>query len=1537
MQIFSKKLKQQNNQVPWSQRKLSLSNLLPRHGHSTNQSGVNDELCIFGGIYKGRATNDVFILDTNTFNVTGLTTTGDIPPPRSLHTQVNVGMNMIVTKQWYKPPMQDPKVIGRFGHSATVIGSKMYIFGGQFDGRLLNDLIVFDLQTLSSGVARWEFIVPLNDPPVGRTSHTMCAYNNKLYVFGGTDGEKYHSDTWCYDPQTNKWNELACIGYIPSPRENHRVAIIEDIMYIFGGKGQDGLDLSDLGALKISNQRWYMFSKMGIPASPRKYHAMTSSRDKVLIFGGDCLQIPKPDEDGIINILDTSKIKYPITPSNSTKSSQITTQKSQQAQQIRSIPQQLGIESNRPPPSQSQSPNKRNNTIDDDNNLRGTSPGMRHISPSGSQSSLTSPVPSPRFMPDNNMNVSNSSPRMGPQVGGGSPKYQVFPKRPQNGSPRLPPDMVDPNNNTQARNNLSSRSRSDSSEQRYNNYNNRSLSPPLEKKQSVESLRKQTPSPSEGRREQFREGNKNAMNLPVQMAGAAGDFQNPRQASHPPSSNSSSNIPSSANQTSQRSPRSNNSSPSPLAIDTKLPVNSMLYGGDGTISPSSSSTISQNSLKSPTFDALEHFPAPVSNTERDNFLRELQQRDAQISQIKKRENWLKLELALARTSGYTPDNRHSGVPEGIDSEKIMDIGETGSDRFKIMSAVFKIRQELRKEKAMIANQAQAASHKITDAERARTAALQEAAYFKAKLTALVNASESELARIEIKRAKDLEKRLTQALTDKESLQNKLFQSQQVSGYDKISRESAEERAKSATSRAEEAEEAHARALAELATLHSRATTAEAQLRENNTRLSEATSELSQYHSTSNNSRNKIDQLQQSLEQHQRALEKANNALLAANERAGEVESLWRKSRQDFVCLEKEAAKLRAELDIRMTELDRAHARANEMERLLGKSQKEVDAVRAMMQEGMTELLNTSRSTHEGNNSSEAAKKIIMLEQEILSLKSAHVDSQKATQETSSSLADAMIKISQMESAAIKARSDAAILQRRLIEASDENAKTKDKLREKERSLIERTRALEDAEVKVGMMRDVLTEKGILDDGSNGNKGVFSSNRFKVLESKCEELESKHNKAARKAKESEEKAKILEELERASIGSKSLTSDNEDNLKLETRPNVNQRELIETKKRLQEVENDYQTAVHYVKAQARNETLEEQLSEAENNFSVSKGLSDSKLQELTSQKLEEQRLEFEKEKVQLHGKIDDLRSQLDRAYDGKNMVEAEYDVLRKEYETLRKENESLRSIDQELRDLLKDSEEALRNTQSELDDTLALYTKVNKELEQSMKSGPKGYSNKNWEEQRVMLERQVADYRAMNERLEKENSDLEQKWKESENKITILLDQMEHAVDSYREIEDDIRDSSPRNSHVITSLTNELEMLRSQMDASNQDIDLSDDEFIDARWSRLPNDENDESRIPSRIDEYDAMMAALDEVQKTAAQRKFGNMGSNNGSYMASNFFNNDGNNNDRILNDASSNFNNSKKSPTRMVDQIRGQLNLTPPPTPPVL
>jgi hypothetical protein len=72
--------------------------------------------------------------------------------------------------------------------------------------------------------------------------------------FGGTDGRYHYNDTWLFDVSSRKWTELQCTGYIPSPREGHAAALVDDVMYVFGGRGVDGTDLGDLTAFKLSSK-----------------------------------------------------------------------------------------------------------------------------------------------------------------------------------------------------------------------------------------------------------------------------------------------------------------------------------------------------------------------------------------------------------------------------------------------------------------------------------------------------------------------------------------------------------------------------------------------------------------------------------------------------------------------------------------------------------------------------------------------------------------------------------------------------------------------------------------------------------------------------------------------------------------------------------------------------------------------------------------------------------------------------------------------------------------------------------------------------------------------------------------------------------------------------------------------------------------------------------------------------------------------------------------------------------------------------------
>lgn len=143
--------------------------------------------------------------------------------------------------------------VGRYGHTVSIVGSRFYVFGGQVDGTFMNDLWSFDLNSLK-GTPTWEIIKPASDSPPRRTGHASVTFKDRIYIFGGTDGQYHYNDTWCYDVTSNTWRELSCIGYIPVPREGHATCLVDDVMYIFGGRGVDGKDLGDLASFKISSE-----------------------------------------------------------------------------------------------------------------------------------------------------------------------------------------------------------------------------------------------------------------------------------------------------------------------------------------------------------------------------------------------------------------------------------------------------------------------------------------------------------------------------------------------------------------------------------------------------------------------------------------------------------------------------------------------------------------------------------------------------------------------------------------------------------------------------------------------------------------------------------------------------------------------------------------------------------------------------------------------------------------------------------------------------------------------------------------------------------------------------------------------------------------------------------------------------------------------------------------------------------------------------------------------------------------------------------
>ena len=144
------------------------------------------------------------------------------------------------------------------------------------------------------------------------TWYTVVHRANGNIRFGGTDGVTWFNDVWTYEPRSNAWTELDCIGYIPVAREGHSAALVNDTMYIFGGRTQEGVDLGDLAAFRISSRRWYMFQNMGHSPSARSGHSMTAFGKHIVVLAGEpSSSVSERNELSLAYILDTSKIRYP--------------------------------------------------------------------------------------------------------------------------------------------------------------------------------------------------------------------------------------------------------------------------------------------------------------------------------------------------------------------------------------------------------------------------------------------------------------------------------------------------------------------------------------------------------------------------------------------------------------------------------------------------------------------------------------------------------------------------------------------------------------------------------------------------------------------------------------------------------------------------------------------------------------------------------------------------------------------------------------------------------------------------------------------------------------------------------------------------------------------------------------------------------------------------------------------------------------------------------------------------------------------------
>jgi N-acetylneuraminic acid mutarotase len=144
-----------------------------------------------------------------------------------------------VSMQSFKVETRGEVPESRAGHSATVLpNGKIFLFGGEgvVDGCYFNDSFTFDPANNT-----WSKVASSGRIPPARAGHSAVLLGNKLYIYGGynSNGTKffYFSDMYRLDIRSMEWEKVDnIIGPSPAEMSSHAAtAIDEHKMIIFGG------------------------------------------------------------------------------------------------------------------------------------------------------------------------------------------------------------------------------------------------------------------------------------------------------------------------------------------------------------------------------------------------------------------------------------------------------------------------------------------------------------------------------------------------------------------------------------------------------------------------------------------------------------------------------------------------------------------------------------------------------------------------------------------------------------------------------------------------------------------------------------------------------------------------------------------------------------------------------------------------------------------------------------------------------------------------------------------------------------------------------------------------------------------------------------------------------------------------------------------------------------------------------------------------------------------------------------------------------
>lgn len=1168
----------------------------------------------------------------------------------------------------------------------------------------MNDLAAFDLNQLQAPNNRWEVLIENTDTapskgkvPPARTNHSMVTYNDKLYLFGGTNGFQWFNDVWCYDPAINQWTQLDCIGYIPVPREGHAAALVDDVMYVFGGRTEEGADLGDLAAFRIASRRWYTFQNMGPSPSPRSGHSMTTVGKGIVVVGGEPSSTMTAVNDlSFIYVLDTTKIRYP-----NDAQIQSNTQKMQQARRP------SGSET---PQAVARIPTSREVSIE--RRARDNGPG-----------SPTTKGP-------------NGAQPMGPMtaaaVASAASKLPRAAGPPERGPPQGPPPQGQPPRPT-VNTGSGGRARNASIERIEREVGRSAAGSPSSQTGSPisrEIIPEESPVASTGRRTPNQ-----ASGRPAPKPGTAVSEHSRTRSGSTRQTRGQGSVDSSTEPTIRSAATT---APAPASTSTSTPA--------GVAAPRPASPPPPTRQTS---NPLSRRGSSGRNSQTVALLKEL-------DVTRNRNAWYASELELARKSGYVPNTPMSPTLEKRGAETFDE-----EDR-PLIEALLAMKQELANVQNSVDKQAILAAKQIAEAERQRDAAIQEAVYAKARVAAGTGSTAStpqldqERDADSRDRTAEISRKFAVALDLQKGLQSKLERCTSDLEAERRARQLADETAGAAQKRMADLEAYKQQTSLEVESLRAELHNTQREAREQATAAAEATAAMQMLRVEHDDLQSKYEDAPSSDREGGSTLDSLREALAASADMRNHFEKKLEEERANRDALETKLTTLKAEHEVRTGELAAITERLRDAEELAERHAAEAKVHREAVISGLDKV------SQDGAKSKQAdSDRIIALQGQVNAANNLVRKYQQEANTASDKLRTAEERIAGLEAYQEQSSREGVTIRRQLQAAMRDTQSLQALNSDLKHQLANQQLETNAMTVQYNTLKDILAERGL------SPTGVARAHNFS----------SRNNSPTSRG------------LEQQLAEAKAAHEETRQNFEIQS-----QQAETAYRERVQQLESDYQSAVHYVKG---TEKMLKRMKEELSKFKTENARLKTENIELEERSLEGQATagsgDWDSQRAALEAKIQQLEGQVRQS---SAQLEQQLMEVRRELEGTRQERDRAKKTTEE---------------------TVERLTSKEKNLEQ----------------------------------MQQDYAQLEKRALDAEHKVGLLLDQVENSVDNYRRRSRQVPMDTPnlnglghsrqesseaeslygglgdaRNSAALDNLADELDQLRSKWEATNENYRLS---------------------------------------------------------------------------------------------------------------